>query len=80
MARAALGISTYQLAEKAGVSRDTINRIEAGDMTLKAKTVSTVRAVLESEGVRFREDGDEVCVKLERTEGAAPDLGAADGQ
>jgi transcriptional regulator with XRE-family HTH domain len=72
MARAALGISTYELAERAGVSRDTVNRIEAGDTTLKAKTVAAVRAVLEAAGMRFRDDGDEVCVRLERQEGSGP--------
>ena len=55
MARAALGLSTYELAELAGVSRDTVSRIEAGDTTLKAKTVAAIRAALEFCGRRVHE-------------------------
>ena len=65
MARAALGLSTYELAELAGVSRDTVSRIEAGDTTLKAKTVAAIRAALESAGVEFT-NGDEPGVKLRK--------------
>ena len=65
MARAALGLSTYELAELAGVSRDTVSRIEAGDTTLKAKTVAAIRAALESAGVEFT-NGDAPGVKLRK--------------
>ena len=68
MARAALGLSTYELAELAGVSRDTVSRIEAGDTTLKAKTVAAIRAALESAGVEFT-NGDAPGVRLRKGSG-----------
>ncbi len=77
MARAALGISTYELADLAGVSRDTIGRIEAGDASLKPKTIAAVQAVLEARGIEFPSDG---CVCLKAAPAPGGDLGAADGQ
>jgi transcriptional regulator with XRE-family HTH domain len=67
MARAALGLSTYELADRAGVSRDTINRIEAGDATVKAKTVAAIRSSLEAAGVEFiPENGGGAGVRLKK--------------
>ena len=52
MARAALGWSVRDLADKAGLSHDTIVRFEAG-AELKPRTVEAIRAALESAGVEF---------------------------
>jgi transcriptional regulator with XRE-family HTH domain len=71
MARAALGWNLRELAERAGLSHDTIVRFEAGD-ELKSKTVEAIRAALESAGVEFiAENGGGAGVRLKR-----PDLGS----
>jgi transcriptional regulator with XRE-family HTH domain len=58
MARAALGLTGKQLAELAGVSLDTINRLEAG-VELKPRTFAAIRAALESAGVIFVDENGE---------------------
>lgn len=58
MARAALGLTVRGLAEIAGVSHDTIVRLEAGS-ELKPRTVDAVRAALENAGVIFVDENDE---------------------
>ena len=55
MAKAALGISNPDLAEKTGLHRNTLNKMEQGDG--KASTVQHVRLALEAEGVQFLESG-----------------------
>jgi DNA-binding XRE family transcriptional regulator len=67
MARAALGFTVRELAEKAGVSHDTIVRIEAGG-TLKDSTVAKVRATFEAAGVEFT-DGNQPGVKIKTPDG-----------
>ena len=52
MARAALGLGVRDVAEMAGVSPNTIARLERGE-ELKASTLATIRAALEAAGVRF---------------------------
>ena len=52
MARAALGLGVRDLAKKAGVSPDTIARLERGE-DLRPATVAAIRAALESAGVVF---------------------------
>ncbi|WP_372340414.1 helix-turn-helix domain-containing protein [Parvularcula sp. IMCC14364] len=52
MARAALGLGVRDLAELAGVSQDTISRIERGEV-LKTATVATIYQALETAGVQF---------------------------
>lgn len=52
MARAALGLGVRELAEAAGVSPDTIARLERGE-ALKERTVQGVREALEKAGVQF---------------------------
>ena len=52
MARAALRIGVRQLASAAGVSADTISRLERGE-TLSARKLATVRAALEARGVEI---------------------------
>lgn len=52
MARAALSLTVRELAEKAGVSHDTIVRIEAG-AALKDSTIAKVREAFEAAGIEF---------------------------
>jgi transcriptional regulator with XRE-family HTH domain len=54
MARVALGLTGKELAELAGVSLDTINRLEAGE-ELKERTLVAIRTALEAAGVEFIE-------------------------
>ncbi|WP_371870914.1 helix-turn-helix transcriptional regulator [Pelagibacterium lentulum] len=56
MARAALGIGVRDLARMAGVSSNTISRLERGE-ELKADTVATIRTALELAGVQFLDEG-----------------------
>jgi transcriptional regulator with XRE-family HTH domain len=53
MARAALDWTVRDIADRAGVSHDTIVRIEGGDPTLKDSTIAKVRAVFEAEHIEF---------------------------
>lgn len=55
MARVAVGWGVRDLAREAGVSTDTIARLERGE-PLKDSTVSTIRAALEAAGVEFIEE------------------------
>lgn len=52
MARTALGWSVKDLAAVANVSTNTIVRLERGE-TLKPRTVTDIRQVLENAGVEF---------------------------
>ncbi len=83
MARVALGLTGKQLADLAGVSLNTTNRLEGGE-ELRKRTVAAIRAALEAAGIQFiDQNGHGPGVRLrDRIEpkGAAPDLGAADGQ
>jgi transcriptional regulator with XRE-family HTH domain len=53
MARAALDMGVRQLAELAQVSTNTITRFEKGEEQLKPRTVSAIRAALETAGLTF---------------------------
>ena len=64
MARAALGLTVRDLATAAGVSHDTIVRLEAGG-ELKPRTVDAIRNALEAAGVEFiPENGGGAGVRL----------------
>ena len=52
MARAGIGIGVRDLAEMAGVSTNTITRLEAGE-GLKPRTIAAVRGALEAAGIQF---------------------------
>jgi len=52
MARAALGWGVRELAETAGVSTQTITRLERGE-ELRERTVKTLQAAFEAAGVEF---------------------------
>lgn len=59
MARAALGLGVRDLAAAAGVSTDTVSRLERGEELLP-RTVTAIRAALEAAGVAFMADGEVV--------------------
>jgi DNA-binding XRE family transcriptional regulator len=69
MARAALSWTVRDLAERAGVSHDTIVRIEGGQ-TLKESTVAKVTAAFEAEGIEFT-NGGTPGVRIHGTDGSA---------
>ncbi|MBK5570992.1 helix-turn-helix transcriptional regulator [Ensifer sp. SSB1] len=52
MARAALGWGTRDLAKNAGVSPDTIARLERGER-LREATIDVVRSAFEKAGIEF---------------------------
>lgn len=52
MARAALGMGVRDLAKAAGVSVDTVSRLERGE-DLLPRTVDSIRRSLEEAGVEF---------------------------
>src|ERR1019366_5339194 len=67
MARAALSWGVRELAEKAGVTANTVTRIENGS-DAKQSTIATLRAALESDGVEFiAENGGGAGVRLKKT-------------
>ena len=66
MARAALDLGVRELAALASVSPDTVARLERGE-TLRERTVSAIRAALESAGVEFiAENGGGAGVRLKK--------------
>lgn len=68
MARAATGLGVRELAERAGVSPNTIARLERGE-DLKASTIAAIRAALEAAGVEFiDENGGGAGVRLRKSE------------
>ena len=69
MARAALDWSTQDLAAKAGVGVNTVNRFEAGQ-DARVSSVEKMRTALESAGVIFvAENGEGPGVRLRKTPG-----------
>jgi transcriptional regulator with XRE-family HTH domain len=52
MARAALELGVREIAERAGVSTNTITRLERGE-ALYPRTLAAIRAALEAAGVEF---------------------------
>ncbi|MGU3492910.1 helix-turn-helix domain-containing protein [Xanthobacteraceae bacterium A53D] len=56
MARVALGWGVRELAEKAGITANTVTRIENG-ADAKQSTVTAIRVALEAAGVQFIEEG-----------------------
>lgn len=77
MARAGLGMSVRDLADRAQVSTNTISRLEAGE-ELKPRTVEAIQRALEEAGVIFvAENGEGPGVRLKKVrpvdEGTAVD-------
>lgn len=56
MAKAALGLSNPELADKTGLHRNTLNKLDKGEG--KASTSQHVRLALEGMGVRFLHSGE----------------------
>jgi transcriptional regulator with XRE-family HTH domain len=66
MARAALGWGVRELAEKAGLTANTVTRIENGS-DAKQSTIAALRIALESAGVEFiAENGGGPGVRLKK--------------
>lgn len=66
MARAATGLGVRDLAAAAGVSPDTVARLERGE-ALREATVAAIRAALEAAGVEFiPENGGGAGVRLRK--------------
>ncbi|CEF53890.1 helix-turn-helix domain-containing protein [Acetobacter ghanensis] len=66
MARVAVGWGVRELAEKSGVSTNTIARLERGE-ELKASTIEAIRSALEAAGVEFiPENGGGAGVRLRK--------------
>ncbi|WP_170332455.1 helix-turn-helix domain-containing protein [Ruegeria arenilitoris] len=66
MARVATGLGLRELAEVAGVSPNTISRLERGE-ELKPATVETIQSALEAAGVEFiAENGGGAGVRLKK--------------
>ena len=57
MGRAALNWSTQELAQKAGVGANTVNRFESGQ-DARISSVDKMRAAMEEAGVVFIADGE----------------------
>jgi transcriptional regulator with XRE-family HTH domain len=60
MARAGLGWDMRTLAERAGVSANTINRYENGRNTPIQATLKAIQQAFQAAGVRFTERGVEL--------------------
>ena len=68
MARAGLGLSVRELAEKARVSTNTITRFEGGEL-LRERTIEAIQEVFEAAGVQFiPENGGGAGVRLRKVE------------
>lgn len=68
MARAAVGWGVRERAKAAGVSVDTVSRLERGE-ELMPRTVAAIRAALEQAGVIFiASNGDGPGVRLRKDE------------
>ena len=66
MARVALGLGVRELAAKAGVTANTITRIEKG-ADARQSTIDRLRAVLQTAGVEFiDENGGGPGVRLQK--------------
>lgn len=66
MARAGLGLSVRELADRAQVSTNTISRLEAGE-ELKPRTMEAIQRALEVAGVEFiAENGGGAGVRLRK--------------
>jgi transcriptional regulator with XRE-family HTH domain len=59
MARAALELGVRDIAEAAGVSTNTLTRLERG-AELLPRTAAAIRAVFEARGIIFLGDGESI--------------------
>lgn len=71
MARAALGMGVRDLSKAAGVSADTVSRLERGE-DLMPRTVDAIRRALQTAGVEFiPENGGGAGVRLRKNSNSA---------
>jgi transcriptional regulator with XRE-family HTH domain len=63
MARVALNWTTSDLAQKAGVGRATVARLELGNAVAE-DSAAKVQAALEAAGAAFGDDGNRVLVSV----------------
>ncbi|KKN49207.1 hypothetical protein LCGC14_0645040 [marine sediment metagenome] len=56
MAKSALGLSNPELAEIAGLHRNTLNKVDKGEG--KSSTIQHLRLALEAQGVQFLDSGE----------------------
>jgi transcriptional regulator with XRE-family HTH domain len=63
MARAGLGLGVRELAQRAGVSTNTVTRLERGE-DLYPRTVAAIRAALEEAGAEFITEPGRIGVAL----------------
>jgi hypothetical protein len=69
---AALDLCVWTLASEAGVSRDTVARLERGEV-LRERTITAIREALEAAGVEFIPDnGGGPGVRLRKAAPAGP--------
>jgi transcriptional regulator with XRE-family HTH domain len=71
MARAAVGWGVRELAEKAGVTANTVTRIENG-ADAKQSTMDALQGALEAAGVEFT-NGEQPGVRLTKAAASASD-------
>ena len=69
MARVAVGWGVRELAAEAGVTANTVTRIENGH-DAKQSTVDSLRAALERKGVIFTHENGEIGVKFSEKRGS----------
>ena len=75
MARAAVGWGVRELAERAGVTANTVTRIENG-ADAKQSTMDRLQGALEAAGVEFT-NGDQPGVRLGKAAAASSEKAAA---
>jgi len=73
MARAGMGIGLRVVAEKIGVTPNTISRLENGSDP-KVSTVNVLRQFYEGNGISFGQDGETMMVSIAPAEQPALDL------
>jgi predicted transcriptional regulator len=67
-ARAMLGLTQAELAERAGISKTGLNNIESGATDPKVSTLKAIQAALEAAGVEFiPENGSGAGVRLKKS-------------
>ncbi len=78
LARTMLGLTVIETANLCDVSHETIRRIEAGDTTLKGKTIAKVRAAFEKAGVEFiEENGGDPGVRFKKRSKSVEEISTA---
>jgi predicted transcriptional regulator len=69
-ARALLGWSQQDLADRAIVALNTVRRIEAGQGDPRVSSLGRIQSALETAGIEFSFNGDDGVRRAQRAEGA----------